>query len=218
MSDCEPDEGEYYESEQRDRFKQYEKCKNTINEICYKNINNLLSNELKEIINSVNIISSIRTNGFLDCKVDENGLIAEFIPVEEVTGSYKKTLKTKKKRTNRFKKGRAPINISKRKYLKLIQERESNSDKKNTKKMNFALQRKYCNCIEHIKFKTKKQSVNKSYKHKKHLPENNPYAICGASIYKNRRMKIPYKASHKCRKLYKKSTSKTKKSKSKSNK
>ena len=84
-----------------------------------------------------------------------------------------------KKKT--YKRGSAAIYISKNKYKALILKRQKNPTsltKKENYDLDFTLNRKYCNCIEHIKYKTysirknkrtmknRKKTKNKSKKNK----------------------------------------------------
>ena len=69
--------------------------------------------------------------------------------------------KKTKKRIRKFKKGQVPINISKKKYLSLVNKRQNNKDSLSSKEnyqLNFALKRKYCNCIEKVKYNINKKS------------------------------------------------------------
>ena len=117
-----------------------------------------------------------------------------------------KIQKTPKKRRTTFKKGRTPSNISKKKYLSLIKQRQNNKislSAKENYQLDFALHRKYCNCIEQIKYKYYMKSKNKrnSVRNSANNNKNNPYGICNSSIYMKRGFIIP-KKSRKCSKLY----------------
>ena len=122
-----------------------------------------------------------------------------------------------KKKT--YKKGFAAIYISKNKYKALILKRQkipASLTKKENYDLDFTLNRKYCNCIEHIKYKTysssrknknnrkNKNRKKKSHKSKSSKSKNNPYALCTSSVYKKRGFRIPKTARKKCRKLYNK--------------
>jgi len=123
-----------------------------------------------------------------------------------------------KKKT--YKRGSAAIYISKNKYKALILKRQKNPTsltKKENYDLDFTLNRKYCNCIEHIKYKTysirknkrtmknRKKTKNKSKKNKStSKSKNNPYALCTSSIYIKRGFRIPKTARKKCLKLYNK--------------
>tara|TARA_B110001469_G_C9643891_1_gene324623 strand:- start:317 stop:694 length:378 start_codon:yes stop_codon:yes gene_type:complete len=123
-----------------------------------------------------------------------------------------------KKKT--YKRGSAAIYISKNKYKALILKRQKKPlslTKKENYDLDFTLNRKYCNCIEHIKYKTysigknkrtmknrKKNNKNKSQKNKPSKSKNNPYALCTSSIYKKRGFRIPKTARKNCLKLYNK--------------
>ena len=65
---------------------------------------------------------------------------------------------------------------------KRIDNPDSLTDRENNE-LDFALNRKYCNCVEKIKYNSRKSNKSKS---KRRKSSNNPYAICTKSIYKNR--------------------------------
>jgi len=112
--------------------------------------------------------------------------------------------RSSKKRRTKFNKGFAPINISIKKYKSLIEKRQDNpgslTDRENYE-LDFALNRKYCNCVEKVKYKRKSKSRRGSRRNKR----NNPYAICTSSVYIKRGFRIPKTARKKCGKLYAKS-------------
>ena len=119
---------------------------------------------------------------------------------------YKKYKKSKNKK--RFEKGYAPINISKSKYLFLIDKRQNkpqNMTKKENYQLDFALNRKYCNCIEKVKYNIRPKNKNKRTFLKKNkksiINDNSPYGICTNSIYNRRGFKIPKKRT-KCKDIY----------------
>ena len=126
-----------------------------------------------------------------------------------------KNKQNKSKRRNKFKKGRAPSNISKNIYISLIKRRLHNkddlSDTENYK-LDFALKRKYCNCIEQVKYKyyirsdkynpNRKTNRKTNRKHTIIKDGNNPYAVCKSSIYTKRGFKTPINLNKKCSKLY----------------
>tara|TARA_B100001093_G_C26657635_1_gene940345 strand:- start:201 stop:782 length:582 start_codon:yes stop_codon:yes gene_type:complete len=93
---------------------------------------------------------------------------------------------------------KAPILISDKKYKELIQKHKTNNLKKDESEiLEEALNVKYCFCIKKLYLKNifMENIVEKK-------PEYNPYAICMSSIYKNRSIKPPKKASYSCRKKY----------------
>lgn len=112
---------------------------------------------------------------------------------------------SKKRRTTKFNKGFAPINISIRKYKSLIEKRKDDpaslTDRENYE-LDFALNRKYCNCVEKVKYKSRKSKSRRSSRSNK---GNNPYAICTSSVFIKRGFRIPKTARKKCGKLYAKS-------------
>ena len=59
--------------------------------------------------------------------------------------------------------------------------------------LDFALNRKYCNCIEQVKYNLIKKHTNRN--------DNSPYGICTNSVYNKRGFKIPKKRT-KCKKIY----------------
>jgi len=115
---------------------------------------------------------------------------------------------SKKRRTTKFNKGFAPINISIKKYKLLIEKRQDNpgslTDRENYE-LDFALNRKYCNCVEKVKYKSRKLKKSKSRRGSRSNKGNNPYAICTSSVFIKRGFRIPKTARKKCGKLYAKS-------------
>ncbi len=93
---------------------------------------------------------------------------------------------------------KAPILITDKKYKELIQKQKNNNlTREESIILREALNVKYCFCIKKLYLKnifieniTGKEA------------EYNPYAICMSSIYKNRSIKPPKKASYSCRKKY----------------
>lgn len=108
-----------------------------------------------------------------------------------------KSIKKIKKSKKRFDKGYAPINISKSKYLELINKKQSepqNMTIKENYQLDFALNRKYCNCVEKVKYNIRPKNKTKN--------NNSPYGICTNSIYNRRGFKIPKKRTR-CKDIYK---------------
>lgn len=103
--------------------------------------------------------------------------------------SKSKISKSKRTRRRKFPKARAPTNLSDKRFYFLLDKRKKKitMNKRENYQLDFALNRKYCNCIEILKFK--------NYKSKKNI---NPYGICNSSIYKKRGLKSPKNVRKKC--------------------
>ena len=94
---------------------------------------------------------------------------------------------------------KAPILISETKYKNLIKKSKNNTINREEKKdLDEALNIKYCHCIKKLYLKNifLENILDKKAKY-------NPYAICMSSIYKNRNITPPKKASYTCREKYK---------------
>ena len=88
---------------------------------------------------------------------------------------------------------KSKINISKKKYFNLINKLKNKKiSKKEFKLLKDNLYIKFCKCIKKLLIKNKLLEQN-----------NNPYAICTSSIYKNRNIDVPIKASRNCSKKIK---------------
>ena len=92
---------------------------------------------------------------------------------------------------------RAPIPISEEEYQNLIKRNQKRKLRgKPRKLLEECLFIKYCYCIKKIYYRNlfKKQFFDED--------SPSPYALCMSSIYKNRKIKPPYKASYKCRETF----------------
>ena len=95
---------------------------------------------------------------------------------------------------------KAPISISEKEYLKLIQQQQKNNISiKNKKILREAMNIKYCHCLKKIYLK------NQFAKYVNNSPKSNinEYPICMTSVYKSRNIQPPFKVSHLCREKYK---------------
>lgn len=94
---------------------------------------------------------------------------------------------------------KAPINISKEEYNRLIKNRKDGTELsfEENEILEEALNVKYCHCVKklYLKNQFKKFILDEDTPY-------SPYGICMASIYKNRQFEPPFKVSHSCREKY----------------
>ena len=94
---------------------------------------------------------------------------------------------------------KAPILITENKYKNLLKKEKNNTITNREKLLlDEALNVKYCHCIKKLYLKN---IFLENILEKR--PKYNPYAICMSSIYKNRNIDPPHKASYTCRDKYK---------------